>query len=316
MNIQNKRVGIILGFFTLIILSLSISYWQFVIRHNYTITYDGGETFIQASTLTEPALCENLEPSKWLLFGPNVPTVVYYTHLIPIFFSILLAFFIISRRQKNRAHYILFSIVVSFIVWVLADLSFWATNRSDSIMFIWVTDIIVETLIYGGGLYLLYVLIDKKDMPLFQMFILLFIWIPTIALQPTTLNIIGFDLSSCLPFEGPIALYYGYFAEIIVTLWIFGLGVARYQLAETPEKKQEIVYLSAGILFLLIAFSSSNIIGSVTGNWDGYGLFGLPVFAGILFYSIVRFKTFDIKILTSVALIIALMILFALGIFI
>jgi signal transduction histidine kinase len=65
------------------------------------------------------------------------------------------------------------------------------------------------------------------------------------------------------------------------------------------------------VLIFLLAFSSGNIIGSVTGDWTlaQYGLFGMPIFMGFLAYLIVRFKAFDIKMVGAQALIVSLVLL-------
>ena len=74
-----------------------------------------------------------------------------------------------------------------------------------------------------------------------------------------------------------------------------------------------------------MSFSGANIIGSaltaleiyifgnVDNNWKilQYGLFGMPIFMGMLAYIIVKFKAFNIKLLGAQVLVISLIILIA-----
>lgn len=55
----------------------------------------------------------------------------------------------------------------------------------------------------------------------------------------------------------------------------------------------------------LIALSFGNIIGSITDDWDlaQAGLFGMPVFIAFLAYTVVKFKTFNVKLIATQALV-------------
>jgi signal transduction histidine kinase len=72
-----------------------------------------------------------------------------------------------------------------------------------------------------------------------------------------------------------------------------------------------IVLFSGGIITFLLSFTSGNVIGSLSEDWNAaqYGLFGMPIFIGILTYTIVRFRTFNLKIFASQALVWALWIM-------
>ena len=101
--------------------------------------------------------------AHWLLFGPNVPEIIYYSHIPNIVIGILLGIFVLSNDRKSLPNRILFFTILAFETWVFFALVFWATNRGDMVMFSWLMDILVEPLVYIGALYLLYALIDKKD---------------------------------------------------------------------------------------------------------------------------------------------------------
>lgn len=266
--------------------------------------------------ILSPALCY-FEAPYLLIFNSSVAPLVYYSHL-PIFFvTILLAFFIIFKNKNDLASKILFVVFLSFAVWTLLDSIFWASNRSDVIMFVWSVILIVEPLIYVGALYLLYVFIEKKDLAFLYKALLFAIYLPIIIFVPTRYGLSGFDLNTCLGIEGPIALYYTYFVEILMSISIIIYSIYRYKNPVTTNRK-ELVLISTGIILFLSAFAWGNITGSFTENWQlgQFGLFGMPVFAGFLVYSIVKYKTFNIKLIGAQALVVSLWIALAAMLFV
>jgi signal transduction histidine kinase len=71
------------------------------------------------------------------------------------------------------------------------------------------------------------------------------------------------------------------------------------------------ILFGIGIITFLLAFTSGNIVGSFTENWEyaQFGLFGMPLFMGIISYSIIRFKSFDTKTFSAQILVSILMLL-------
>lgn len=252
------------------------------------------------------ALCD-FEGSKWLLFGSNVAPLVYYSHLPIIIISFLLALFMLLQNRNYLPNRILFVTIITFAIWVFLDSIFWASNRSDVIMFVWSVIILIEPLVYVGSFYLLYLFLEKKDLPFISKLFLFLIYIPLIIFVPTKYSLSGFDVSTCLSIEGPIALYYTYAVEVLMTIIIIGYSIRKLHKPGTLNRK-EIFSLTLGVVLFLFAFAWGNIIGSFTEDWQlgQFGLFGMPIFAGFLVYSIVKFKTFNIKLLATQALVIAL----------
>jgi signal transduction histidine kinase len=184
---------------------------------------------------------------------------------------------------------------------------FWASNQSNIIMFAWLMDILVESLVHIGIFYLLYVLITKHDLPFFQKVLFVLLYVPIPIFLHTNLMLNGFDLTSCLATEGPLALYYTYFVEALTTLWLIAFLIYRYSHTSETDTKNEILSLGSGGILFLLAFSWGNITGSFSDNWQlgQYGLWGMPLFGGFLLYSVVKFKTFKIRLLSTEALIVS-----------
>ncbi|MEK7586203.1 MAG: HAMP domain-containing sensor histidine kinase [Patescibacteria group bacterium] len=198
---------------------------------------------------------------------------------------------------------------VIFSLWVFFDLVLWATDNSSFTMFFWSLEILIEPMIYGASVYFLYVFINKNDIKTLTKILLILPILPIIILLPTKLTLLGFDLTNCdrNAVEGFLSTYYTYFIEILYVSWIFVLSIVKY-IKAVPEQKRQIFFITLGIILFLLSFSFGNIIGSFTDDWvvGQLGLFGMPIFAGFLAYMIVRFKTFNIKLLGAQALVFAL----------
>ncbi len=258
-----------------------------------------------------PALCSEIFP-RFLIFSNNVSPVVYYAHIPVIIISIFLGFFVLLKGKESLTNNFLFFTLIFAILWIILSLIFWASNRSDIIMFVWAITILIEPLVYICSFYLIYLLAYKKDVPFKLKLIIGFLYLPVIIFSPTNYSLSGFDLASCLSIEGFLG-YYDYIIEFIFTFWLLVLAIIKYRQSTEVLFKKQIKYITTGIFLFLFAFSWGNIISSFTENWQIslVGLFALPIFIGFLVYSIVQFKTFNIKLLGAQALVMTLGILIA-----
>lgn len=244
------------------------------------------------------AMCE-WDQASFLIFSDNVfGNLIYYSHGLAFVLALLIGLFVLWKGKNSLLNKILFFIMLSFSVWSLFDLILWATERPDLVMFFWSALMIIEPLIYALSVYFLYVFIRKRDIKLRKKFLIFLPLLPIIVLLPTSLTIVGFDLTNCFRVveEGFIATYYVYAIEILYALWILGVAIKRHWLAG-KEMKHQIALMTVGLLLFLLSFISGNIIGSATDNWTlaQIGLFSLPIFAVFIAYMIVRFKSFNIK---------------------
>lgn len=257
-----------------------------------------------------PALC-NFDGPSWLIISSNVPPLIYYSYGIALFSALVFGLLVFSRGRNKLANQTLLFMLLSFSAWIVASIFFWATNRSDVIMFTWAVTLLVEPMVYAGALYLMMVIAGKKDPSFGSKLAIFSLFLPILLLLPSVYSLSGFDLSSCLAVEGPIAFYYTYAIEIFFTLWLVIYSLNQYAKNKDSRARHEILFMLVGIILLLVAFASGNIIGSITNDWNTaqIGLFGMPIFIGFLSYSIVKFKTFNIKLLATQALVTALVIL-------
>ncbi|HAE36863.1 MAG: PAS/PAC sensor signal transduction histidine kinase [Candidatus Nomurabacteria bacterium GW2011_GWF2_35_66] len=254
-------------------------------------------------------LCQ-WDPSRFLILSNNVfGSLIYYSHFIALLLALIVGVYVFIVDKKSLVNRLLFFIMIAFSIWVLLDLVLWANEKNYLIMFFWSLILLVEPLIYALSVYFIDVFIEGKDISFKKKVGIFSLLLPIIILLPTKLSLVGFNLMNCYrePIEGFIATYYVYFIEILYIFWIMFFIFKKYKQAKSDNKKQ-IFFIAFGVILFLLSFASGNIIGSITDNWTlaQIGLFSMPIFAGFIGYMIVRFKTFNVKLLGAEALVFAL----------
>lgn len=250
------------------------------------------------------------EDSSYLIFSSNVPDILYYSHIPAVIVAMLLGGFIFVHNKTPTAKNLLILLSL-FSFYTGIDLVIWASNRADLVLFLWSLQVLLEPLIFLFGLYFAYFFLGYKTLSLRTKITSSLLIVPFILLVPTKYNLVGTRLMTCDATEGLVALYYSYALETILTVWIMMLCVKAYRAAQERADKKRVLLFATGLLSLLLAFSWGNIVGSFTEDWvtAQYGLFGMPVFIGLLVFLIVRYGAFSVKLIGAQALVISLILL-------
>lgn len=250
------------------------------------------------------------ETSFWF-FSENVPQLLYYSHIPSIIAALVLGTLVFVKNRSQVISKLLTTLLFIFTAWAILNILLWATNRADIVMFWWSLVVIIEPVIYAFAFYLFYLFTTGRYPSRSYNLMVGLVFIPLIVLLPTKLNLVGVNLFDCAAIEGPLALYYSYIIEALFTLSIAIAWIRRSLIIQDKTEKTKIHYFAIGLLVFLAAFTSGNIIGSLTGNWDiaQFGLFGMPIFIGFLAYLIVQYKAFNLKVFGAQALILALWLL-------
>ncbi len=240
------------------------------------------------------------ESPTYFFFSSNIPTLFFYSHLPAIIVALLAGFIVFFKSGKSKAGSTLLIVTILFSLWTFFDLILWATNRPDVVMFFWSLQILLEPLVYLLCFYLLYLFIKNHDLSFKWKVFGTLLYSPIVLLLPLKFNLLGVDLAYCTAIEGIVAQYFTYALEGFLILSIVGLVIYHYRKIDV-SRRIEIIIFCLGIVLFLIAFSSGNIIGSFTENWAlaQAGLIGMPIFVGFLGYMVVRFKTFNIKLIAT-----------------
>ena len=255
----------------------------------------------------QTALC-NFPGPTYLIFSNNVPPLVYYSHFPIALLAFAIGCFVLYKNPNKAFNRLIFTLTLSFSLWVFLDSIFWATNRSDVFMFVWSLQILFEPIVYISALYISHLWMAEKDLSFKQKLFIVVVYLPVVLLVPTGYTLSGFNVGICMVTEGPIA-FYTYAAEIIYVIWIIGLTIHSYRINKTnARKRKEILWVITAILLLLFAFSFGNIISSFTEDWNyaQIGLFMMPIFIVLLTYAVIRFGTFNIKLFSAQALVVGL----------
>ena len=261
------------------------------------------------NNFVDPTICSWSE-SSFLLFSDNVwGNFIYYSHFFPFLTILLIALFVFFNRPKSPSSQALLFLAIIFTIWSLTDLVLWASERSDLIMFFWSILIYFDLLIYIGAFYLVYTFINDK-FPSWKIDLLfLFSILPLVFFAHTPLNLTGFDFTNCWreALEGPLWQFYVYPLEVVISVAIVSYAIISVK-SVSIQRRKEILFFTFGITLFLISFSIGNILGSFESNWEiaQYGLFGMPIFAALLTYLIIKYQTFNIKVLATEALVVGL----------
>lgn len=244
-----------------------------------------------------------LEPS-FLLFSNTVPPLLYYSHFFALFATFSIGIFVYVKNPSYlRSKFLLLSMIF-FSLWLLMDVFLWVNVDSAQIMFIWSIINLFEVLVSVSLLYFSYLYFEKRDVPFKYKLIGGVLLLPLIASIPTDTLFLGFSLDRCEAIQGLFLSYY-HLLEGFFSGWLFLYLLRKIVIVESKERQHAILF-SLGVFLFLFSFSGTNVMASITENWNilHYGLFTAPLFVGMLSYLIVRYHTFGInKLLGSQVLI-------------
>jgi signal transduction histidine kinase len=254
-----------------------------------------------------------------MIFSENVGTLVYYTHILPLVISLFLGFYVLINNPKRRSNRILFALTGVFSVWVYFNLILWASPTPESVMFFWSAIVPIEMMMYLLALYLVYVFTHgQKDMPTWQKLSYSLFLLPILLFAHTSLNVIGLSPDCDTgAFEG-ILIQYMYAAELVI------IGIAGYYLykgtkiLKSDVEKKRHRYITIATICFLTFFSAGNLTLSfdLGPYYEQYKLFGMPIFAAIVAYSILKLETFSAKaVLTEVLVSVLWILMFSLLLF-
>ncbi len=249
------------------------------------------------------------EAPQYLIFSSNIPTLLYYSHFVAILAAAVFAFALIGRIRESSTVRWLYVTIFFFSAWTIVDVLLWASNSPDLVLFYWNIQILLEALIYGSAFFLAYAFITNKNAGPKAAALLSALVLPIIAVIPTNYALTGIDIAYCNALETPFIILYSYAFQVLTVLSILLITIR--EVTHSPTNRSPVLLFVAGIIIFLVAFSSGNIVGSLTDNWQiaQAGLIGMPIFIAFLAYTTVKFKTFDVKILGAQALVISLWLL-------
>ncbi len=255
----------------------------------------------------------------YLIFSPDsLPELLYYSHLSSALIAILVGLFIFFNGRRFLLNKLLFLITITFFLWVFSNLITWTNVDSGFILVAWTSFEILSAILSILCIYFVYVFLFKEDVSFKLKIIFLLLLLPVLFFAPTYSNLTGFNLTDCDAFgfeEMPYKLYYT-FLGILAMVWIFVLLIKSYFVTK-PDFRKQILLMGIGIesflLFFFITIFLTSYLTSIEilddSRLEMYGLFGMMVFMAMIGVLMVRFNTFNVKLIATQALIVSITLL-------
>ena len=256
-----------------------------------------------------PVLCPGEIPHFLIFDFSTSPPLLYYTYIPTILVSLFLGFVVLRHDKRSLANRLFFLIVLFFSLWVLDILVLWVASFNRALYFGWQITPVFEIPLFIFSFYFAFVITDKEKRDIHPALKVFFLGLmaSTFAVLPTKLNITSYDIRSCEGVPGRFwDIMYG--GEMIAIAGIIGLCLNRFRaLAKSDPFRKQIALFGIGITSFLILFTGSNMVGQITRIQEisFLGSLGMTVFLGVLTYMIVRFRTFDLKLFATQALMVA-----------
>jgi len=250
--------------------------------------------------------------STFLIFSENVGPLIYYTHIFPLVISLFLGFQVLINNPKQLSNRILFALTILFSLWVYFDLILWASPSQEYVMFFWSAIVPIELLMYLCSLYLVYLFANgQKDAPMSLKIAFSSLLIPIVLFGHTSLNVMGLSPDCDTgAFEG-ILIQYMYFVEILLIFAAIFFTIRGYSSATEKRERKRILLIGIGTILFLALFTAGNLTLSFSLGpyYEQYKLFGMPLFAAMVAYTIILYGAFRTNVLFSEVIISALWIL-------
>jgi signal transduction histidine kinase len=238
----------------------------------------------------------------------EIPQLLFYSHVPILIISIIFGFFIIYSNHSKIENKLFFTITLLLDLLIIFNLIIWTSNDSKIIMSIWSIPVLINFSFPFVTFSFIYKIIYDKSVPRI-IFIPACLAIIIYAFYLSSKYYINdFNVNYCEPIEK------SFLATIILQAsFVFFTILSVYHLIKhslSRNRSTPIILSGLGAILFIINLFLIFQFAFISSNYDLelYAFLGLPVFIGLLSYSIVRFKAFDIKLLAAQALVWALII--------
>ena|SRR3989338_6903972 len=229
------------------------------------------------------------------------PSLLYYSYIPIIFVSLFFSFFVFFKGGRNITGKLLVWLSILFSIFLLNEIVQWTAVHANVVHFSWAIALFLQQLIFMLAVFFVAHFTLKLKFDYKTVFIFLVLLSPTFIFLPTTFNLAAFEIDNCESLISGL-WYYLYSLEIlsIIAVGIIGL----FSLSRNIGERIQNIILIIGSMFFLGLFAASNIFGEITQVYEInlIGPLGMFLFLGLLSYMIVKFKTFNIKLIATQAL--------------
>jgi signal transduction histidine kinase len=245
-----------------------------------------------------------------LLTTESSRSIAYYSHLIPIFFSLSLALLVYFKAPKNIMSKIFLAFSFSFSFWLMADLITWVSNSYYLVYAFWAPVDYIETVMFISGLYFVMVFVKGSDISRFKKLILFIATLIPFIITITKNSVLGFGHSVCEAVNNGFLLEYRFIIEVLVVLIILFYILIPLFNKSIQIRKNKLLVLASVFLFLTI-FGVTSYLSANSGYYELnlYALLITPLFLLFITYSIFTLDIFNFKVIKTQYLVVGLVIL-------
>lgn len=237
--------------------------------------------------------------------------IAYYSHLIPVILSLVLATFVVIKSKFNLFSKVFFAFIFSFSLWLIGDLILWTQNNYFLQYSSWAPLVFIEIVFYVFGIYFALLFVKRSDITTLTKIPLILILIPPFIITIMGLSVTGFNYPVCESYNNNFLDIYKLIVEAILLLvLLFHIIKPFFSKIKIINMRANLVVLGSMFLFLTI-FGVTEYISAVTGvyEYNLYSLFLLPIFLLVIIYAVFELDIFNFEILGTQYLVVGLVVL-------
>ncbi len=260
-------------------------------------------------------ICHYFAEPTYFFFASDLPLLLYYSHIPVALLALGIGIFLLVNSPKQLPNQLLFIISILFAGWTTINLIAWTNIHSDFLLSLWPLFGIISALIAVYAVYFSYAFAYKKDVSPHTKAVFVILLLPILLLAHTDYSVSGFQISDCDAFGFEGFWYNLYYTALggLAMIWSAAIFISRYRSAE-PKFKKQLILMGAGIqsfiafFFFFVWFASylANAGLVEDSNIEFYGFFGMALFLLFIGILMTRFKAFNVGLLTTQALLVAL----------
>lgn len=237
-------------------------------------------------------------------------SLLIFSHYISASISFVFGCFVYYRNAKSLLSNLIFFISITFTLWIILDLIIWLNfDNSNLVMFAWMPMDALNIIIYLLTTYFVYVYSFNRDVKVIYKIISIFTMLMIFLLLPTDINLVNYNYTECIAETSDIFINIALIIKLMLAILITIIIIIKIRTDYLNRFKSYL--LAIGILFFIYSNLVSEYISDVTKNYiyEIYGIFGMVAFISIISYLAIKFRFFEIKIVSIKFISIILLIL-------
>ncbi|MFA7301847.1 MAG: ATP-binding protein [Candidatus Shapirobacteria bacterium] len=251
--------------------------------------------------------CLELTKPFLYIFTDSVPNLLYYSHFPVAIVAIIIGFFIIKKVRDYKSVLFLFVINIVLALLSVVNIILWTNDRVENIMFFWFVSQLLFILLPLICLAFFYSFFgQERKIPNIYLYTWSIMYIAIVPIIVFSLNINYFDVQNCVVVENNLIINYQTAVLWIVVLWIFFSVVKSFFDKKISNIfKKEVSLLGVSLIFLLtiLYFTWNSELFNIPFEYEQLGFIGLAIFLITLVFTVVKFKLFNIKLISTQALV-------------